>query len=106
MNELKINSYVPSTELFEVNFGTSNKASNSNSEDKVSFADTLSNALNEVNNKQVIAENSSNALVAGEDVDIADVMLASSEAKISLQLAVEVRNKLLSAYNEIIRMSL
>ena len=76
MNELKINSYVPSTELFEVNFGTSNKASNSNSEDKVSFADTLSNALNEVNNKQVIAENSSNALVAGEDVDIADVMTA------------------------------
>lgn len=106
MDSIKINSYVPSAELFEVNFGTSNKTSSKDSTDSVSFADTLSNALNEVNDKQIVSENASNALVAGGDIDIAEVMLASTEAKISLQLAVEVRNKLLSAYNEISKMSL
>lgn len=125
MSDLKINSYVPSSDLFDKAFGTSGSTSNksslstitgtssiddssndTSSASGVSFADTLTSALNSVNDKQVSAEQTSDSLVKGDDVDIADVMLKSSEAKVSLQLAVEMRNKLVSAYNEITKMSL
>lgn len=102
MSELMVNNFVPSSKVFESAFGTSNT---SNSSNNVSFADTLTNALNQVNDKQINAQNASNDLVSG-DADIADVMLQTSEAKVSLQLAVQVRNKLLSAYNELMNMSL
>ena len=101
---MKVNSYIPSPEIFELNFGSGIK--NVKESDETSFGDVLTSALNEVNDKQVTAEKASNALVSGEDIDIADVMLVSSEAKISLQLAVEVRNKLVSAYNELMNMPL
>lgn len=101
---MKVNSYVPSPEIFELNFGSGVKDVKESSD--TSFGEMLTSALNQVNDKQVAAEDASNALVAGDDVDIADVMLASTEAKISLQLAVEVRNKLVSAYNELMNMSL
>lgn len=101
---MKVNSFVPSAEIFESNFNSNvNKVENSNN---TSFSDTLISALNEINDKQVASENAATELVSGGDIDIADVMLASSEAKISLQLAVEVRNKLVSAYNELMNMSL
>lgn len=101
---MRVNNYVPSIEVFEANFGSSN--TNTNEVSGVSFGESLKMALEEVNNKQVASEDAVNALVSGEDVEIADVMLSSTEAKISLQLAVEVRNKLLSAYNELMNMSL
>lgn len=104
MNELMINNYVPSIDVFERSFNKTEETNNSMG--GVSFADSLTSALNEVNNKQLASQEAGEMLVSGQDIDIADVMLASSEAKISLQLAVEVRNKLLSAYNEITRMSL
>lgn len=105
MSELMVNNFVPSSKVFESAFGTSNTSNTSNSSNNVSFADTLTNALNQVNDKQINAQNASNDLVSG-DADIADVMLQTSEAKVSLQLAVQVRNKLLSAYNELMNMSL
>lgn len=107
MSELMVNNYVPSSKVFEKAFGTTNDTSTNtnNNSNNVSFKDTLTNALNEVNTKQVDAQNASNNLVKG-DADIADVMLQTSEAKVSLQLAVQVRNKLLNAYNELMNMSL
>ena len=107
MSELMVNNYVPSSKVFEKAFGTTNDTSTNtnNNSNNVSFKDTLTNALNEVNTKQVNAQNASNSLVKG-DADIADVMLQTSEAKVSLQLAVQVRNKLLNAYNELMNMSL
>lgn len=102
------NSYVPSLEIFESAFGNNtDKVNGTSDSSSTSFSDVLTNALNSVNDKQVAAENASDAYVRGdEDTDIASVMLASSEAKIFLQLAVQVRNKLLSAYDEIMKMSL
>lgn len=102
------NSYVPSLEVFESAFGNNTeKVSGTSDSSGTSFSDILINALDSVNDKQVAAEEASGAYVRGdEDTDIASVMLASSEAKISLQLAVQVRNKLLSAYDEIMKMSL
>jgi flagellar hook-basal body complex protein FliE len=72
----------------------------------MSFLDTLKEKLDEVNDKQIEAENVTEAFIKGEDVDIHEVMLKSEEAKLSLQMAVQIRNKLVEAYQELNRMQL
>lgn len=72
----------------------------------MSFIDTLKEKLDEVNDKQIEAENVTESFIKGEDVDIHEVMLKSEEAKISLQMAVQIRNKLVEAYQELNRMQL
>ncbi|HEY5524951.1 MAG TPA: flagellar hook-basal body complex protein FliE [Clostridium sp.] len=106
-----INSFVPSQEIFQTGINKLDTNTNINKDNKVeagadTFATTLQNSLDEVNNKQVVANNASEALVKGKDVEISDVMLASEEAKVSLQFAVQVRNKLVDAYKEISQMQL
>jgi len=106
-----INSFVPSQEIFQTGINKLDTNTNKSETNKVegtsdSFATTLQNSLDEVNNKQVVADNASQALVKGDNVEISDVMLASEEAKVSLQLAVQVRNKLVDAYKEISQMQL
>ena len=72
----------------------------------ISFMDTLKEKLDEVNDKQLEAESATEAFVKGENVDIHQVMLATEEAKLSLQMAVQVRNKLVEAYQVLNRMQL
>lgn len=71
-----------------------------------SFFDTLKEKLDEVNDKQIAAEDLTESFIKGEDVDIHEVMLGTEEAKMSLELAVQVRNKIVEAYQEITRMQL
>lgn len=99
-----INGFVPSDKVFESNFGTENKTKETSNGS--SFAETLKNSLDDINTQQVNADNLSNSFIKGDDVDVADVMLAGEEAKVSLQYAVQVRNKLVDAYQEIMRMQL
>jgi flagellar hook-basal body complex protein FliE len=70
------------------------------------FADLLKEAINEVNRQQVESEQLSQKLVTGEVQDIHQVMIASQKASISLSLAIQVRNKVVEAYQEIMRMPL
>lgn len=99
-----INGFVPSDKVFQSNFGTENKTKETSNGS--SFAETLKNSLDDINTQQVNADNLSNSFIKGDDVDVADVMLAGEEAKVSLQYAVQVRNKLVDAYQEIMRMQL
>lgn len=80
--------------------------SDTNNESTSSFFDTLKSKLNEVNDAQVAAEDKTAAFVSGDDTNIHDVMIATEEAKMSLELAIQVRNKLVDAYQEINRMQL
>lgn len=75
-------------------------------EDGDIFLNTLKNKLNQVNEKQIIAEESTDSFLKGEETDIHKVMLDSEEAKLSIELAVQVRNKLIEAYQELNRMQL
>ena len=68
------------------------------------FADTLKSALDGVNATQANASALSDAYERGETTDIAKVMLARQEAGVAFEATLQVRNKLLSAYQEIIRM--
>lgn len=69
-----------------------------------SFGRLLGQALDNLNRIQVEADASSARLAAGEPVDLHDVMLAVEEADLSLRLALQMRNKLMEAYQEINRM--
>jgi len=77
-----------------------------NSGDVVNFSDVLNNALSQVNDSQIQAETASNDFAAGKTDDINAVMVTATKADLSLQLALQVRNKLLDAYNEIMRMQI
>ncbi len=68
------------------------------------FADSLKTALDGVNATQTRATELSEAYERGEVTDIAKVMLARQEAGVAFEATLQVRNKLLSAYQDIMRM--
>jgi len=68
------------------------------------FADSLKTALEGVNATQQRASDISEAYERGEVTDIAKVMLARQEAGVAFEATLQVRNKLLSAYQDIMRM--
>lgn len=68
------------------------------------FAASLQNALGGVNAVQQRSEDLSVAYEKGEVTDVAKVMLARQEAGVAFEATLQVRNKLLSAYQDIMRM--
>jgi flagellar hook-basal body complex protein FliE len=68
------------------------------------FSQFLQEAINKVNTEQVKSDMMTEKLVKGENVDLHQVMIASQKASISLQLALEVRNKVIESYQEVMRM--
>lgn len=69
-----------------------------------SFGQILGNAINSLNQKEITANQSVASLAAGEDVELHQVMLAMQEADVAFRLALQVRNKIVDAYQEIMRM--
>jgi flagellar hook-basal body complex protein FliE len=70
-----------------------------------SFGETFDKTLNEVNRMIQDANTASAKMATGDVDDIADVMIAAEKASIGLELVVEIRNKLLDSYRELMRMS-
>ena len=68
------------------------------------FGDALKSALDGVNASQAKASGLSAAYERGEETDVAKVMLARQEAGVAFEATLQVRNKLLSAYQDIMRM--
>lgn len=76
--------------------------STSNDKDKVNFGDVLKDAVNKVNDQQINSNNDIEALIKGDNnVTMHQVMLSSQEAQMSMQLMIEMRNKLYDAYKEL-----
>lgn len=74
---------------------------------KVSFADALKSSLGEVNQIQQKAQDMGDQFAAGNDnISISDVMIATQKASISLQATVQVRNKMVAAYTDIMNMQI
>ena len=69
-----------------------------------SFADTLKEAVNSVNQLSLDADSKAQALATGKTDDIAGVMIATEKADIALRAMVQVRNKIIDAYQEIMKM--
>lgn len=73
--------------------------------EKPNFNTMLKTQLDQVNEAQMKAESLGQRFSTGDDnVSLADVMIASQKANIGLQATIQVRNKLVSAYNDIISM--
>lgn len=68
------------------------------------FGEFLSDALNSVNQLQNQASQASMNLAAGKIQDIAEVTIAAEKASVALQLTMQVRNKVVEAYQEVMRM--
>ena len=69
-----------------------------------SFADALDGALKGVNRQQQQAGDLSAAYERGETIDVAKVMMARQQASVGFEATLQVRNKLLSAYKDIMSM--
>ena len=69
-----------------------------------SFGDTLETALKNVNDGQHKAAALSESYERGDTIDIAKVMLARQEASVGFEATLQVRNKILSAYKDIMSM--
>ena len=70
-----------------------------------SFGHFLQNAIGEVNQAQLHAGDLSTRFAAGESIDVHQVMIAAQEASVALNLAIQVRNKLVDGYQELMRVS-
>ena len=68
------------------------------------FSQILGTAINSLGQKEAVANQAVASLAAGENIEIHQVMLAMQEADIAFQLAMQVRNKLVDGYEEIMRM--
>jgi flagellar hook-basal body complex protein FliE len=96
----KINHFQP---LFHLGTKT-NKAQDEKAAPTESFSSVLSESLQKVNGLQKDAELMTNKLITGEVNDVHQVMIATQKASIALQLTVEVRNKVIESYQEMMRM--
>jgi flagellar hook-basal body complex protein FliE len=71
---------------------------------QASFGETLQRAIADVNNLQTEAGKAVDKMVVGETVDLHEVMIAVEKARTSFDLLMEIRNKTIDAYREIMRM--
>jgi len=72
---------------------------------KVNFADALKSSLAQVSSSQIKAEEMGKSFAMGDDkVNLSDVMISMQKASIGFQATVQVRNKMVSAYHEIMNM--
>lgn len=99
MMDIRLNSVLPgATGALPSSPTTSGEGTDS------SFTDALKDAFNRVNQMQNDAAELARQFAAGETDDLVRVVTAAEEASIALQLAVQVRNKVVEAYQEIMRM--
>src|SRR5437773_1533446 len=68
------------------------------------FADVLKSSLDEVNKLQENADAAVTALATGDKMSLHDTMIAMEQADLSFRLMMQVRNKIVEAYQEIMRM--
>lgn len=71
---------------------------------KASFGDFLKESINQVNQAQANSDKMTNALASGQNVELHDVMISAQKSSVTLTMAVEVRNKVIEAYQEMMRM--
>jgi flagellar hook-basal body complex protein FliE len=84
--------------------GSAHKAPVQPKADGPNFNDMFNGFLKDVNEMQLKADESIQKMVSGEVKDVHQVMLAVGEAKVAFNLLLEIRNKTMEAYQEVLRM--
>jgi len=70
-----------------------------------SFADILTEAMTTVGVTDSIDKGSSMQLLMGQADDLSGMLIDAQKAELALQLALQIRNKVIDAYTEVMRMS-
>ena len=73
--------------------------------DSGNFSDVLTEAFKNVGNKDSADKGSMLELLMGESDDLSGLMIDLQKAELSLNLSLQIRNKIIDAYNEVMRMS-
>jgi flagellar hook-basal body complex protein FliE len=81
-------------------------AGNVGSAETSGFLDSLKSAIGKVNDAKIEAGRAVDALMTGESQDLHRTMVALQEADVSFQLMMQIRNKLVAAYEDIQRMQI
>ncbi|WP_159884406.1 flagellar hook-basal body complex protein FliE [Paenibacillus puerhi] len=68
------------------------------------FSQYLTGAISDLNAQQAAVDKLNTQFIKGEISDVHQVMIASEKASLGLELTVQVRNKVIEAYQEIMRM--
>lgn len=71
-----------------------------------SIGSAFNQVLNNLNESSTNADSMVTQLASGKDVDIADVMIASTENDVNFRVAMAIRDKLVDAYREVMRMNI
>lgn len=74
--------------------------------ESVKFSDYLKDALDKVNTLQLESDRVTDDFAAGRTDNIHQVMIAAEKADVALQFTMQIRNKILDAYSEILRMQI
>lgn len=101
-----INNFVPDRSIFTNGIKNTLNVNQENESQKVNksnFSETLKSALKDVNESQITAESKTMGFIQG-DTDLHGALVATEEARLSLELAVQVRNKIINAYEEFNKM--
>ena len=75
-------------------------------ETQKTFSSWLKDSIEQVNKAQIESDQMTQKLIRGENVELHEVMIAASKASVTLQATMEVRNKVVEAYQEVMRMQL
>jgi len=97
-------SSIPAAELRELTAGESMGLGSGVQPTGASFSSLLGNLVQGVNAKQNAAAQALQDLQGGQNVSLHQTMITMEEASVSFQLMVEVRNRLLDSYQELMRM--
>jgi flagellar hook-basal body complex protein FliE len=95
---------IPAAELRQLDAGHDAMSATGAQPAQSSFSSLLGQMVQDVNAKQGVATQSLQDLQSGQNVSLHQTMIAMEEASVSFQLMVEVRNRLLDSYQEIMRM--
>jgi len=83
-----------------------NSSSNVDNSDDKSFQNMLNDAISEVNDQQIKGYDAMEGIATGKVTNLQEAVQRIEEAELSMKLALEVKNKGLSAYKEIMRMQI
>ncbi len=79
-------------------------AGNATGAPQANFANQLQNAMQEVQGLQVQRDEMVDDMVTGKSTEVHDVMIAAKESQLAFELLMEIRNKLLESYQELMRL--
>lgn len=95
---MKVDSLIPN------NLTTQTNDNNNKNNESKSFADLLKKSINDVNNLQIAADTAIKEISTGKMDNIQDAVMAIEKADVSMRLLLEVKNKAVQAYNQIMNM--